>query len=250
MKPSQRCYLCGVELVPVPSGYSLPLRENHATKDHVPPDGIFCDPKPLNLITVPCCHKDNGKHSGIDERLRMVAAMALDRNSGGDRIFQEKVLGSTMRKRRQPQFVLELARTLRQETLISANGPKAVSVFSIPGGEEIRNCVRDMAKGLLAHFYPQFDYHGHHFACLDIHAATLAKRQASEQLRMVQQIMTSTQGDSRGNNGEFHFWRQVDLETRMGAWLLVFYRALGFVVLHSSNGVEPYFGLTRSQAAP
>jgi hypothetical protein len=249
MKRAERCYLCGVQLVPVPRGYKLPLQDNHATRDHVPPDGLFYDPKPSNLITVPCCHKCNSKHSGVDERLRMVAAMALGRNEGGERVLLDRVIGSTMKKARQPQFVMELVESKRQETIITRNRRTTVTVFSVPGAEELYGCASDIAKGLLAHFYPQFDYHSHHFASLDIHAATLAKGQADQQLRKVQQIMAMTQGDSRGNNGEFHFWRQVDLETGRGGWLLIFYGALAFVVLHSGNSSEPYSGLTRSHAA-
>jgi len=35
----QRCYICDVELVPIPRGHNGRLQDNHATRDHVPPDG-------------------------------------------------------------------------------------------------------------------------------------------------------------------------------------------------------------------
>lgn len=100
MDSVKRCYICDVELTPVPSGHQSELQDNHATRDHVPPECFFCDPKPSDLITVPCCHKHNRKHSGADERLRMIMALALERNEGGEKILSEKVFGSTLKKHR------------------------------------------------------------------------------------------------------------------------------------------------------
>src|SRR5436190_7201975 len=132
MKAPKRCYICGVELIPVPSGHTLPLQANHATRDHVPPDGVFCDPKPSDLITVSCCHNHNRKHSGVDERLRMLAALEIGRNQGGEKILLEKVFGSTLKKLRQPRFVMQIATTMRDETLETPNGPIPVKGFSVP----------------------------------------------------------------------------------------------------------------------
>src|SRR5438093_13774243 len=108
----QPCYICDVELVRIPSGHQGRLQDNHATRDHVPSDGFFCDPKPSNLITVPCCYKHNNKHSGVDERLRMLAAFEITRNAGGQKILQEKVFGSTLRKLRQPKLVTQIAASM------------------------------------------------------------------------------------------------------------------------------------------
>ena len=170
----QLCYICGIELVPVPPGYAGRLQDNHATRDHVPPDGLFCDPKPSNLITVPCCHKHNRRHSSVDERLRMLAALEIGRNEGGEKILSEKVFGSTFKKLRQPKFVTQIATTMRNETVMTPQGPMPVAVFSVDG-KEIVECIADIARGLLRHFYPQFNYHGQDFMVVDIHSATLAK---------------------------------------------------------------------------
>ena len=237
MKSPQRCYICGIELVPVPSGHQGRLQENHATRDHVPPDGIFCDPKPTDLITVPCCHKHNRKHSGVDERLRMVAAAELGRNEGGARILEQKVFGSTLKKLRQPRFVAQVAGTMRDETLMTAEGPIPVKAFST-SAKEFLDCVADITRGLLANFYPEFDYHGHHFMVLDFHTATLAKGNASQQLKVIREMTSKTEGDHRGNFNEFRFWRQVEPENGRGAWLLVFYEAVAFTVIHTRIPAE------------
>ena len=237
MKAPKRCYICGIELIPVPSGHQGTLQDNHETRDHVPPDGLFCEPKPSDLITVPCCHKHNRKHSGVDERLRMVAALELGRNEGGERILLEKVFGSTMKKLRQPRFVAQVARTMRDETLMTPEGPLAVAAFSTPANEFF-DCVGDITRGLLAHFYPEVDYHRHHFMVLDFHSATLAKGDAENQLKVIREIATKTPEDHRGALNEFRFWRQVEPQHGHGAWLLVFYEAVAFAVIHTAIPLE------------
>lgn len=208
------------------------LQDNHATRDHVPPDGLFCDPKPSNLITVPCCHKHNRKHSGVDERLRMLAALEISRNKGGEKILSEKVFGSTFKKLRQPKFVAQIATTMRNDVVTTEQGRIPVAVFSVDG-REIFDCVTDITRGLLKHFYPQFEYHGHDFMVVDIHSATLAKGQRDAQLQLISEIVSKTKRDVRGSQNEFCFWRQVDFENGHGAWLLVFYEAVAFTVCHS-----------------
>ncbi|MEA2096645.1 MAG: hypothetical protein U9P73_08150 [Candidatus Cloacimonadota bacterium] len=54
------CYLCGIKLI----------KNKNKSKDHVPPDCIFPVKKPLNLITVQCCTKCNGKFKELDEKMR------------------------------------------------------------------------------------------------------------------------------------------------------------------------------------
>jgi hypothetical protein len=77
---------------------------------------------------------------------------------------------------------------------------------------------------------------------MDIHSATLAKGQREAQLRLIGEITSKTQGDARGTQNEFRFWRQVDEQRERGAWLLVFYEALAFTVCHSRIPFETLFG--------
>jgi hypothetical protein len=228
----QCCYICDVELLPIASGHAGSLRDNHSTRDHVPPDGLFCDPKPSDLITVPCCHKHNRKHSGADERLRMLAALEIGRNQGGEKILRDKVFGSTFKKLRQREFVTRIATTMRNEVTMTPQGPMPVAVFSVDG-KELLDCMADITRGLLKNFYPQLDYHGHDFMVIDIHSATLAKGQRDAQLHLIREMVAKTVGDFRGSQHEFRFWRQVDEQREHGAWLLVFYETLAFTVCHS-----------------
>lgn len=55
------CYLCGAP---------------PTTRDHVPPKGIYPDPKPANLITVPACEPCNSSTRLHDEYFRWLVATA------------------------------------------------------------------------------------------------------------------------------------------------------------------------------
>jgi phosphoribosylamine---glycine ligase len=226
-----RCYICGDLLIPVPKGYSGRLEAKHATNDHVPPDAIFNDPKPSNLITVPCCNECNSKHSGFDERLRAFAAIEIGKNKGGEKILFEKVIGSTMKNARQKSFFAQLAESLRDKIVMTSEGPKKISVASFDKSSVIDG-VADIAKGLLAKYYPQINYFGDHFEVLNIHNATLAKGHADEQLRIVSEIASKTPERVIGNFNEFRFWHYVEPNVRRGAWLLVFYESVTFFVIH------------------
>jgi hypothetical protein len=239
----QRCYICEGELVPVPRDHKGQLQDNHATRDHIPPAAIFCDPKPSNLITVACCNKHNGKHSGMDERLRMLLSLELGRNEGGKQVLLQKVFGSTFKKIRQRKFVTQIATTMRVETVMTTVGPKSVAVFTVDG-KEILDCMANIVRGLLRYFYPSFNYHGHDFMALDIHSATLEKGNREAQLRLIKELATKTKRDSRGNKNEFQFWHQVDEQHQQGAWLLVFYEAVAFIVSHSQIPFDKRFATT------
>jgi hypothetical protein len=82
---------------------------------------------------------------------------------------------------------------------------------------------------------------------VDIHSATLAKGERDAQLRVISEIVTKAQGDVRGHQNEFRFWRQVDEQREHGAWLLVFYETVAFTVCHSKVPFAALFGSTVSE---
>lgn len=61
-----------------------------ATKDHVPPRGIFCPPRPSNLIRVPACRPCDSGTSRLDERFRVYLGLHVSRNTAsGARLYEE-----------------------------------------------------------------------------------------------------------------------------------------------------------------
>jgi hypothetical protein len=171
----------------------------------------------------------------------MVSALEIRRNQGGQNVLVKKVLGSTMAKLRQPQFVMRLAESMRDDFVMTAKGPVPVTIFSVPG-EELLECAKDIVRGLLTHLYPGFDYFKDVFVAVDVHTATISnpKWDGQRQLNIIRYMMTRTQREIRGSHDEFAFWRQVEPDTHRGAWFLLFYGAMGFFVWHHKPGAEPH----------
>ncbi len=67
-------------------------KEGDITRDHIPPRGLFGDPKPSNLITVPSCATCNNSSSADDQYF--VTALSLDMRSDA------KSIGSVNKKTR------------------------------------------------------------------------------------------------------------------------------------------------------
>ncbi len=80
------CTYCGVE--------------GPITRDHVPPKGIFGNPLPAGLLTVPSCAACNGGASKGDEYLRMIVALHA---GSGDGSGLAKVRESTIRALQRPE---------------------------------------------------------------------------------------------------------------------------------------------------
>ncbi len=234
MNTPRRCYLCGTEMIPIPSGHQGRKLPKHETRDHVPPDGLFCEPKPSNLITVPCCYECNNKHSDADEQFRVLTALQLGTNDAGRKIGVEKVFGSTMKKLRQPMFFKALAPTIRLAKVATPQGTEEVIYLSTDAAPVV-SLVKNMVKGLLYHFHPEFDYRSQRFHAEEV---TVAKPRPGvsdlgNELRAI--IMKYCKEDGRGNHSEFRFWRQLELANQHGAWLLLFYNAVAFIVIHEPS---------------
>lgn len=52
------------------------------TRDHIPPKGIFCKPRPDNLISVPACTKCNNGVSKLDERFKVNLGLHVGASNG------------------------------------------------------------------------------------------------------------------------------------------------------------------------
>ena len=80
------------------------------TNDHVPPRGIFCPPRPSNLIRVPACRPCNSGASGLDERFRVYLGLHVSRSAAtGSRLYDE-ALRSLRHNRRLLKEVLASVR--------------------------------------------------------------------------------------------------------------------------------------------
>jgi len=127
----KQCYLCGDELV----------KNKNKSKDHVPPDCIFPQEKPPNLITVPCCKKCNEEYKQLDERMRnYLALLAGDKSTSVGQTAQREVFRS--RKWRE----VFLSYTKEHPTLVDDKGyPRLVFYFN---DNELKQWLVRIVKGL------------------------------------------------------------------------------------------------------
>jgi hypothetical protein len=127
----KQCYLCGE-----------PLKKNiNKSKDHTPPECIFPNEKPKNLITIPCCIACNREFSPIDEKLRnFFAVLAGDKSGEIGKLAQNEVL---KKRRLRNEF---LSYTKEHPSLVDDNGnPRLVFYFN---DEELERWLIRVVKGL------------------------------------------------------------------------------------------------------
>lgn len=68
------------------------------TSDHIPPKCLFRERKGLQLITVPACDRCNNSYKKDDEYFRIYVSADISNNQQGDKLWYEKVMGSTFRR--------------------------------------------------------------------------------------------------------------------------------------------------------
>lgn len=219
----EHCYLCGVRLEHQAKELDGTTSAFAYTADHIPPKGLFPEPRPANLITVPCCYGCNQEHSGFDDQLRLLAASAIQRNPAGEVILERKVFGSTLAKKRQMPFVGSILSSMQS---VPAH-PDAVK-FSVPA-QDVFNGMTRITKGLLRNFYPGFDYDRSVFDVTYVGAA-----EAAESGPLMRAISERCPYDVRGER-VFEFWRSVDYANGRGIWMLAFYEAVVFIVTHENT---------------
>lgn len=130
----KQCYLCGEGLI----------KNKNKSKDHVPPDCIFPQEKPPNLITVPCCTECNGAFKQLDEKMRnFFAIIAGDKSGEVGKIAQHEILRS---RRLSKEF---LSYTKEQGSLVDYQGnPRLIFHFN---NEELDRWLVRVVKGLFFH---------------------------------------------------------------------------------------------------
>src|SRR5689334_1954265 len=70
------------------------------TKDHVPPKGIFVNPRP-QLITVPACARCNNRTSQLDEEFKIFLSLKVGVDTPSSRAFwREGALASIQNNQR------------------------------------------------------------------------------------------------------------------------------------------------------
>ena len=133
---NKQCYLCGVTLI----------KNRNKSKDHVPPDCIYPDNKPLNLITIPCCRDCNKEYELLDEKMRnFISIIAGEKSSNAGEKAKKEVLRSSKLSN---QF---FSYTKPHPSLVDDNGnPRLLFYFK---DDELNKWLIRVVKGLYFYRY-------------------------------------------------------------------------------------------------
>ena len=203
------CYLCG--------------DTNSLTNDHVPPKGFFPEPRPSNLITVPCCASCNKAYSKDDEAVRTWFCATIGATPAGDWILANKVVPGIMT--RSSAFRESLLNSMEDTKLLSEDeGLMDVVRFSVDA-RRIERFVLRVAKGLLSFYYPDYDYSQDTFELRFIPPTR-------DNLDKLDTIKNCLRYDFRGD-GVIQYRFGLSDTRRSGIWIVLFYGAALFLVTHT-----------------
>jgi len=122
------------------------------TRDHVPPRGIFAEPRPSTLVTVPACEACNNKASQHDEKFRNIIGLRADPSvPEALRLWLTKALPGLQRNRRE---MSSLQSTMHEVDLFNEDGTfigrRTAAAFS---KEAHDRTVERITRGLYFHHY-------------------------------------------------------------------------------------------------
>ena len=132
----KECYLCGTTLI----------KNINKSKDHVPPECIFPDDKPDNLITVPCCTECNKEFNPLDEKMKnYLSIIAGEKSSDAGKKSIDEILKS---RKLRTDF---LAHTKQHSSLKDDSGnPRLLFNFN---NEELDRWLVRIVRGLYLNKY-------------------------------------------------------------------------------------------------
>ena len=215
----QECYLCGQKASATPEG--------KLTRDHLPPKNLFLPPRPSDLITLPCCNACNNQAHEDDEYLRLAVSGYLNNNPIGKRIWREKAVGSTIRKRRLRKPVDAMAASLKRIALITPEGVEDAVEVEIKRAPIDRALTR-MTKGFLALLHPEIDRTLLTFRTTQLDQFKLNDPGFGE----IRKVLSYFQ---RGN-GVYRCWYGLDAEYSLkGGWIHMFFDSAAYLVEHTSD---------------
>lgn len=123
-------------------------RGSPETVDHVPPKGIFPDPLPSDLITVPCCSGCHSKTSSDDQHFRdvLLSAAELEHEPRASKA-RERVARSLTRPE-QVRYSTAFVRSMVDVDIYSEGGIWLDMQPGIPLSPRIGRVVARIARGL------------------------------------------------------------------------------------------------------
>jgi len=123
--------------------------DSATTRDHVPPLGVFPDPKPTDLITVPACEACNSDSKLDDEYFRWFASVGAEGSKDALNLIQGRILP---RFNKRPALLIEI---MKGATKVDFNSKGGTYLGQRPAFEynriRVQNVINKIVRGLYYH---------------------------------------------------------------------------------------------------
>lgn len=203
-----RCIYCG--------------ETKNITRDHVPPQCLFPDPKPTNMITVPACKPCNESYKLDDEFFRVCVLSQADLHPTGRKLWNEKVTGPTLNRKssleRSPALANFLANQLITVNLKSETGiclgKRDAILFP---ADRINRVIERIVRGLFWHHYRIRI--GSNIGFLSVMNPNIEK---------ISNIINKIAISSIGGDVFYYRYANVAEDPEQSMWFLLFYKRILF----------------------
>jgi hypothetical protein len=213
MHPARQCVYCGAA--------------EGTTRDHVPPKNLFPKPRPVDLVTVPCCRKCQRGQSLDDEYFARMVAM---RHDVGDHPSAAQLLDAVHRSFTKPDKRAFSRALLRSAKISEVYSPSGLYLGRAPTYDvDLERLCRVVKRTTLGLYFDEFaarlpDSRGCLVYSLEGFSPT-ALQQGSQLRRVIDQALS---GKARMfGNKVFTYWVQ-----RAGAatlWAHLVYSRVAFL---------------------
>jgi hypothetical protein len=122
------------------------------TRDHVPPRGIFLDPPPPNLITIPSCEACNNGANVRDEKFRNMIGLRANTGFGeASEFFDRKALPGLKKNKRE---IRALVRSMHAVPVVTQSGLYLGQVTAAAFDADAHDrTIERITRGLYFHHY-------------------------------------------------------------------------------------------------
>ena len=203
-----------------------------STRDHVPPRGLFPNPRPGDLVTVPCCEQCREPQTLDDEYFIRMVAM---RHDVGDHPAAAKILESVHRSFTKPAkrgFNQALVRSVRYKDLHTPTGLYLGRAATYDVAlDRLCNVIRRTTLGLFAEIFGHRLPDDYRCAVYAIDGFSTAKGEEAENLKQL--VNHALAGEARvwGHKVFTSWFQRVSGRPFSTLWAHLVYSRVAFIAM-------------------
>lgn len=198
-------------------------KDAELTREHIPPKGLFINPRPKNTITVLSCKQCNNDTKLDDEYFRFWVTAGAHPDSKLSAVWKSKVVGSSFK--RSPALLKKIQDDHKILLEQHANNPLKTYDNEIVPNELLHRCyvvaaerIEKVACKIVKGLY------FHHFLKPLPREVGLTVSFEPIPLEILINIIKARKGLVGGDDGEFIYWFKFDdVEPYFSRWVLFFY---------------------------